>query len=341
MDPISALIGAGSSVFSSVLGNIIGSDNTDKTNQMNYKIAQMNNQYNERMLEKQMAYNTDMWNKENAYNDPSAQRQRLEAAGINPFLAMHGGNSAGTASSAMGVNPPSAQGATMQSYKPDFSGISQAAQMIYQKQKMDADIAKTKSEQRGIELQNERQWISNMFAMQEHLNNLAHSSMDYDTKKQNLRNMSRIYDNLGYEGQLYQAQKMYYDYQSEGIDLENTYRSIRNEKAPELFKLEISQRANDILYKKAQTNMTNTQAVHEVEKMIETQARSAGLDFSNAQAKSMSRALVFKNNMDAYWSQFSPNDRNKVHMFIKPIANKLFDTDWKNLPYRGYKKPWD
>ena len=50
-----------------------------ETNQMNYQIAQDNNAFNERM-----------WNLQNEYNTPSAQRARLEAAGINPYLMLNG-----------------------------------------------------------------------------------------------------------------------------------------------------------------------------------------------------------------------------------------------------------
>lgn len=282
-----ALIAAGGSLFGNVLSNIFGSSNQSNANQANYRIAQMNNQFNERMLEKQMMYNDEMWNKQNAYNDPSAQRARLEAAGINPYLAMQGGNSAGTASGAMGVNPPTAQGVQMQAYKPnlDMSGFNQAMQMLYQKRQVDATT-------QGQVLQNERQWIDNMFAMQEHLNNLAHSAIDYKTKQKMMNIYERQYVNMGYEGELAMAQRRYYDRTSEGIELENTYRSIRNENAPEMFKLQISQMANDILYKKAQTKMTETQTKHELEKMIETQARTAGLKISNKQAAAMASDII-------------------------------------------------
>ena len=55
---------------------------------MNYQIAQENNAFNERM-----------WNLQNDYNTPSAQRARLEAAGLNPYLMLDG-SSAGVAESA-------------------------------------------------------------------------------------------------------------------------------------------------------------------------------------------------------------------------------------------------
>lgn len=47
----------------------------------------------------------DFWNMQNAYNHPSAQRQRLEEAGLNPNL-VYGGSSGGTAGTASNVGAP-------------------------------------------------------------------------------------------------------------------------------------------------------------------------------------------------------------------------------------------
>lgn len=115
---VDALIGAGASL----LGNIFGASSTASTNENNLKIAQMNNEFNERMMNKQMDYNTKMWHAQNLYNDPSQQRARLEAAGLNPYMMMNGG-SAGVAQSAGGVTPAQAQQVQMQAFHPDFSGI--------------------------------------------------------------------------------------------------------------------------------------------------------------------------------------------------------------------------
>lgn len=73
-------------------------DIATETNQANRDIAQMNNQYNRENLEKQIDEQWKMWNAENEYNSASAQRERLEEAGLNPYMMMSGG-SAGTASS--------------------------------------------------------------------------------------------------------------------------------------------------------------------------------------------------------------------------------------------------
>ena len=124
---VGSAIGAGSSLIGGIAG-------TGMQNAANKEIAQMNNAFNEKMFDKQVAYNkemyqqqlgdqwkfyndskqnawdlvanqqqfqTDMWNKNNEYNSASSQRERLEAAGLNPYLMMNGG-SAGTAQAMSG-----------------------------------------------------------------------------------------------------------------------------------------------------------------------------------------------------------------------------------------------
>ena len=78
--------------------NASNRDIAKETNAANLEIATMNNQYNRENLELQIGEQWKMWNAENEYNSASAQRQRIEEAGLNPYMMMSGG-SAGTASS--------------------------------------------------------------------------------------------------------------------------------------------------------------------------------------------------------------------------------------------------
>ena len=121
-------------IGSSAVQNSQNRQNVRETNQMNYKINQMNNQFNERMAMQQRDFQENMWNKENEYNTASAQRQRLEEAGLNPYLMMNGG-SAGTAQSVgTGASASSAGSAVMQPFQADFSGIQQAIGSVFQSQ---------------------------------------------------------------------------------------------------------------------------------------------------------------------------------------------------------------
>lgn len=170
---------------SNLITNLFNRNSTNKTNQTNLKIAQMNNEWSERMMQKQMDYNTDMWNKTNLYNDPSNQRARLEKAGLNPSLMMNGG-SAGIASAASGPSLPSPSQAVMQPNRYQFYDIGQAVQNAYvaegQRKQMDSqsrvnnatadwygakamsDIAQAFANVRNKDLQSKGQAIQNKWA---------------------------------------------------------------------------------------------------------------------------------------------------------------------------------
>ena len=131
MNLLGSITGGLLGIGSSVIQNFQNRQNVQETNQMNYKINQMNNQFNERMAMQQRDFQERMWNKENEYNTASAQRQRLEDAGLNPYLTMNGG-SAGTAQSAgPGASASSAGSAVMQPFQADFSGIQQAYRFCF------------------------------------------------------------------------------------------------------------------------------------------------------------------------------------------------------------------
>ena len=246
----SALVGAGASL----LGNIFGSKSQSDTNKTNLQIAQMNNEYNERMFNQQLEYNQDMFNQQieydqkkmeqqnnfnarmqneaigaqQVYNSAKAQRARLEAAGLNPYLMMSGGN-AGTASavsgssgtggspSAMGVNAPTASPAVMQSFRPDFSGVTGVIDIEAQKGVRDAQADFYRQQAAGFK-------VDNKYKAEKLLWEIYNSKADYNLKnsQEALNNMSfarmqamfssdvskaqREADNAQFTGELIRAQ---------------------------------------------------------------------------------------------------------------------------------------
>lgn len=76
-------------------------------NQANIDMWQMQNQANVDMFNMQNDWTLNQWNRQNEYNSALAQRQRLEEAGLNPYLMMNGGN-AGIGQSVNSANLQSA-----------------------------------------------------------------------------------------------------------------------------------------------------------------------------------------------------------------------------------------
>lgn len=98
MGPLgTAAIGLGSSLISSAFGSIFGDNSAKKQ----FK-------YQQQLNREAFQHDVDMWNRQNAYNTPSAQMERLQAAGLNPNLVYGNGGATNTASSAPTYNAGSA-----------------------------------------------------------------------------------------------------------------------------------------------------------------------------------------------------------------------------------------
>lgn len=68
-----------------------------------------NYNYTKKLMELQYQQNLDLWNKQNEYNSPTAQMQRLQAAGLNPNLVYGSsvaGNSSNNTSTSLGSVSP-------------------------------------------------------------------------------------------------------------------------------------------------------------------------------------------------------------------------------------------
>ena len=143
---IPALIAAGATIA----GGLINSFSGASANRTNQSIAASNNQANQQLQNTQNSWNLAQWNRENVYNSASSQRQRLEDAGLNPYMMLDGG-SAGTASSLQSAPYTPAQPVTVNPVNYG-SALSDAVNTYFnvklnsanvQKAQADADLATT------------------------------------------------------------------------------------------------------------------------------------------------------------------------------------------------------
>lgn len=155
MGVIGSLIGGLFGVGSTIATNRANAKNVAATNQANKEIAQMNNEWSAEQaaiqrdwesdqVDKQNKWNLEQWNRENEYNSASAQRERLEAAGLNPYNMM--GGDAGTAGSITSASPNGVQPPTAQAYQHvpthyeyDFSSVMDAINSYYQNRNTEED----------------------------------------------------------------------------------------------------------------------------------------------------------------------------------------------------------
>lgn len=103
IDPSSAayLGAAGISAGGSLLGSLLGIGNQNSVIKAQQRMQREAMQWQSGERKATQEFNEEMWNKQNEYNTASAQRERLEAAGLNPYMMMSGGD-AGSASSVTG-----------------------------------------------------------------------------------------------------------------------------------------------------------------------------------------------------------------------------------------------
>lgn len=160
MDPLigGALISAGGSL----LGNLFGNSAQKRANKLTYKMFQEGNQFNREERIAAQDWQKQMLDYQNAYNTPLEQRKRMQDAGYNPYLSQIAPNlSAGASSS---PQASSAGAGSIGAYKPDLSGISQAANMLYQNPLMRTQVDKMYSEKELNESKTIGQTIENLVA---------------------------------------------------------------------------------------------------------------------------------------------------------------------------------
>lgn len=327
---------SGAGIITSGLNAIGNLGSTIATNNANKEIAQMNNEFNERMLDKQMDYNKEMYatqmgdiwklrRDEQEYNSAAAQRQRFEEAGLNPALMMQG-QGAGSVSSqsspaAQGINPPTAS-----EYRADYSGIghgiSEAIRGYYA-----GKIANSQSNvsEADAMLKNIEAKTAYAKAIAE-IDNLLANTKDKDSQRQlrdALKNLEVDYRRAQVNNMT--ADTFYKEQNAKGIILDNMQKSEYLKVLPQKLKNDLSLQMADIQLKLAQGDLTEKQALHEIEKLAETVVRADGQAMQNQYDAETYRDRVTRVRVDL-WNAFNegmPRDIGN-HMFGKKFQYDKF-----------------
>ena len=319
-------IGAGLSAATGIGSSLLNKHSVSNTNQTNMQIAQMNNQWSEKMMEKQMQYNSamndkqfgqakelqqiqndfqsDMWNKTNEYNSPAAQRERLQQAGLNPYMMLSGG-SAGTATAmngssvsapaagSVGLPSPSQVQAIPSQY--DFSSVGSSVMAgldLYQKSQLmkaeqanvdaSTDQLRIENKYRGMKLVSE---IAEKMAntknsdarsvYQQILNEYAEQGIktDLDIKNQTLANMKETF---------------------RGLVLENAMTSEQLRVFPEQVRMQLGVSASQILLNKSNSNLSKQKMIESVYNQWKTDAERIGIQQNNSILRQASKDIVEK-----------------------------------------------
>lgn len=329
------LTGGGISGASSIASTML-------SNSANKKIAQMNNQFNERMLQKQMDYNLDMYNRQlgdtwqfyndsksnqwdmfnasNEYNSASSQRERLEAAGLNPYMMMNGG-SAGSASSVSGTSAtsPSAQGInppTATPYSANFAGLAEAMGRSL-------DAVQRLRESDKLKVEKESVQIENKYKAQQLLSDIYHKMQSTKNDKERVQ-LQKFLGN--FQASLYQSQiannQQNLAESKVRMDIMSIDALLKRQELnflPTQQKLQVSLQLADIALRKSQKELTDKQARHEVEKMVQTIVSSNGQQLDN------------QFNADSYNSRLTQQSNEAFRLYKSPVYGDLLNTLWDCL----------
>lgn len=246
-----------------------------ETNETNMQIAQMNNQWSEKMMEKQHQYDLEMWNKNNEYNTASAQRQRLEDAGLNPSLMMNGG-SAGTAQGGSSVGMPSPSTPNIQPMRYDgfANAINNTIQTLMAMDKNNAEVGK---------LDAEKDYIDAMARVKtkEIEENTRGSKWRNDFNERN----TDLHDlNVNEDYLMKTQQRANASLQQQLIDQQVIAQKLINENLPEEISLKLGIMAS-------QRDLNNFNAQSEVGKIIET-LKKQGYKFTKQEEKRIFEAVI-------------------------------------------------
>lgn len=293
---------------------------TDRTNKANLAIARETNAYNYLLSSKQNDWNVEQWNRENAYNTPSAQRQRLLDAGLNPNLMLDGGD-AGNARGLDSANYANAQPTTMQNPAQEKLGLLQSIQGVLQSANETAmQYAKQRSEIANLDSQTNAQNIQNSYLrlfLDKNLEKLGH---DTTTSKWMSKNSEETYAKTW---------------------LENNYMLTSGFKRGRLENNLISQQISNLMTEQAFTNERS----NILQKEYQWFDDKALMELYEASTRAM------LNGSNAYYAMqqaYNVQEQTKGLKMDNDMKSKLFDDVYKatqadlqkNLGYYG-KNPYE
>lgn len=275
-------------IGSSAVQNSQNRQNVRETNAMNYKINQMNNAFNERMAMQQRDFQENMWNKENAYNTASAQRQRLEEAGLNPYLMMNGGSSGIAQSAGTGASASSSGSAVMQPFQADYSGIGTSIGNIFQYELMQSEKsqlqgARQLADAKSMEVLSNIDWGKLTDETRSYLKStgLARAQLGYAKEQQEV-------DNMAMTGLVLRAQRS-------GMLLDNESKGILNKYLDQQQQLDLNVKAADYYQRMAAGYLSYSEAKKAIAEEALAAARTRGQNISNKVASSIAESQIAAN----------------------------------------------
>lgn len=230
-----------------IINGILNKRSADKANQTNIKLAQESNDLQYKMFQEQNQWNKDtskeFFDMENAYNDPSAQRDRLAAAGFNPYVAMSDGVSsvAADATTPQGSFSPSVVTPTVQPSPSILNGVlqgvTQAMVDVAQAKKLGVDTRNVESmitrQIREMDIKNDwdqfRMELDKFFSFSDRSWQNETFRLNAEKVGQEIGSLAQDIINKQKQGEIYDVEKAIKNY-------EKAVSKIRSEYEPKMLK---------------------------------------------------------------------------------------------------------
>lgn len=270
--------------------------------------AQMNRDWQEQMLQKQFDYQTEMWNKSNEYNSAKSQAQRYREAGLNPYIMMTGGASAGVATSSgtpSGSSAPSVSGGFANSSPP--TSFSSLMDSFTKKENAKADIRLKNADAtiKEVEAEYTRQLMNERLLSAQRDNNLKGIDIEWNPK---------LYDA---SVRTSQSQINSLEARAKLDIMETAYREIEKEKLPDLLKGQIAVAAS-------QVDLNKANAKSALADDILKRANAAKVDVDKKTAERMADSIVEKAQRDVHSVNGLPDAISRgIFGSINVIKHKL------------------
>lgn len=304
------------------------------------KIANRTNNLNYKIFKEQQKYNWDVMQYQNQYNTASEQRKRLESAGLNPFLMMSGG-SAGSASSSLGVNPPTMQ----QPVYGQSSNFNENLSNLTDSIGSAADNLRTIQEAKGFQIENQYKGQK----MQAEFNNMIADTQkkiqESKTEKEKTRNINLLNAAQKFENEHQQetwfnaqnltiAQKDLFVAQASKTVAEEALVDINKQLSEkelatydQRFLAEMAQMGSATALNYALSNKAQKEAELATANKIKAMAEAKGVYISNSVATRLANPTVSKAYAESKraWNNTGPdNEQQWIHKY--PKSEFLYNT---------------
>lgn len=334
MDPF--IIGSALSAGSHILGGITSLFGGNHAADKSLQATRETNKANAELAKYQNEWNLAQWNRMNAYNTPAAQRQRYEAAGINPYFAL------GNIQSGQAESLNSAEMANQQSGAEAYNHLAQGWRDFGSSVGASGSEflnAQFQQEQtKAMQLQNTENSLSMLFRVKRLRYSNEAQRMSNELFNANMQSLMNITKNQERESYAKVAQA---NLQTVGMQYDVAQKSFTNQfilpQQRDIASMSIQQMATQISYTKAQQRWTEKQT-----RLAATYAAAAWLQSNASMLSARSSMMNAETNQQDVSNQIWNRNQStyRENYTFNRTKHALVNTVLQGVQQLTYQNAW-